>query len=167
MWALELVISNDDYAKVMSAIDHALGMGFGDPLQLAGAQAELSRAAVVSPAEVPNDVVTMGSRFELAGPTPGAIHVHTLVLPHERREGGVSVLSPMGRTLLGTRVGRRVSWREGDGARSATVLRLLEQPEWLALYPAASRGRAGGDAPPRSSGGERFADAAALAGVPA
>jgi regulator of nucleoside diphosphate kinase len=66
---------------------------------------ELLRAAVVSDAEVPPDVVTMGSsvRFRAAGD-----RVATLVYPQQSGScrDALSVLTPLGAALLGLSVGQ-------------------------------------------------------------
>lgn len=96
-----------------------------DPLR-----AQLRRARVVSPTEVPADMITMNSRFALKDPDDNVI-CYMLVYPDSEatQQGRISVLSPMGRALFGARVGEEVFWIGHSGPQVAVVKRLLYQPE--------------------------------------
>ncbi len=85
----------------------------------------------VPPDEVPGDVITMNSRFELLDLRSGERALYTLVYPEEEspEQGRLCVLSPMGMALLGARVGDIVRWNGSGVPRSAEVLRLHYQPE--------------------------------------
>lgn len=86
---------------------------------------------VPSPA-VPANVVTMYSQVRIL--EDGALEPKTLTVcyPHdaEPAQGFVSVLSPVGASLLGLRVGARARWTTPQGeARSAKIQSILFQPE--------------------------------------
>ena len=91
----------------------------------------LDDAPSVPPDEVPDDVITMNSRFALMDLRTGETIVYTLVYPEDEalERGKLCVLSPMGMALLGKRVGDIVHWNGATGTGSAEVLRLLYQPE--------------------------------------
>ena len=99
--------------------------------QLDSFQADLRRARVVPPGEVPPDMITMNSRFAVVDPQGDTAICYTLVYPEEEapREGKLSVLSPMGMALLGARVGDEVCWMSNDGPRLGRVRHLPYQPE--------------------------------------
>ncbi len=132
-----LVLSNEDYQKLVMAVEEARRMRSVYLPHLDLFRTQLNRATVVSPGEVPGDLITMHSRFELSGEGPGESSIHTLVYPDEAWHDGLSVLSAMGRALLGARVGQEVSWLSSRGRESAKVLHLLKQPEWHAACAAA------------------------------
>ncbi len=94
---------------------------------------ELLDAAQVVPArEIAPDVVTMYSQVLLRDAHSGADSKLTLVYPAdaEPAAGFVSVLSPVGRALLGLRVGEAAHWSSPDAAaHAAEVVALLFQPE--------------------------------------
>jgi regulator of nucleoside diphosphate kinase len=99
---------------------------------LEGLEELLAYSDLVEPARVPPDVVTMYSRVLLAdtaGAEPGKFSV---CYPEdaEPAQGFISVLSPLGTSLLGSRVGELVHWRGPHGlAQSARVATMLFQPE--------------------------------------
>jgi regulator of nucleoside diphosphate kinase len=110
----------------------------GDPRLLAVLEAldELLLCSdLVEPARVPPDVVTMYSRValaEAAGVAGGVPGKFTVCYPEdaEPAQGFVSVLSPVGTSLLGSRVGDVVQWRGPNGPlQSARVGEMLFQPE--------------------------------------
>lgn len=92
----------------------------------------LDAAQVVPSRAVEPDVVTMYSQLllrELHADTRSKL---TLCYPAdaEPAEGFVSVLSPVGRALLGLRVGETARWTTPDGqSHAAEVVALLFQPE--------------------------------------
>jgi regulator of nucleoside diphosphate kinase len=94
-------------------------------------QAELDRAEVVEPAQVPPNVVTMNSivRFRTGN---GEVFERTLVYPRDAQADGgkVSVLAPVGAAMLGLSVGDRIEWPGPDGQPIAVrVSELVYQPE--------------------------------------
>lgn len=92
----------------------------------------LSGADVVDARQVSPDIVTMHSQVLLADPVSGRRTTLTLVYPSdaEPARGFVSVLSPVGASLLGLRVGAVARWRSplGEPAQ-AEIVALLFQPE--------------------------------------
>jgi regulator of nucleoside diphosphate kinase len=97
----------------------------------ASLKAELHRGKVVSPNTVPRGVVTMHSRVRLRDLRLDESETYTLVYPNEVdiAEGKVSVLAPIGRALLGARVGQIVTFKAPAGERRLKVERILYQPE--------------------------------------
>jgi regulator of nucleoside diphosphate kinase len=92
----------------------------------------LSGADLVDSREVSPDIVTMYSQVLLADPVSGRRSTLTLCYPSdaEPARGFVSVLSPVGASLLGLRVGAVAQWRNPLGeAAQAEVVALLFQPE--------------------------------------
>lgn len=92
--------------------------------------AELDRANVVEPTQVPPDVVTMHSRaaFRFAGKEIEA----TLVYPGEEdvTNGCISISTPVGAALLGLSAGQTIDVvRRGGRHLDLTVLRVAYQPE--------------------------------------
>ena len=92
----------------------------------------LDTADLVASRKVDPDIVTMYSQVELADLATGKPYRLTLCYPTDAKPaaGFVSVLSPVGASLIGRRVGSIARWRSpsGDGG-AATVLAVLYQPE--------------------------------------
>jgi len=94
--------------------------------------AVLDFADLVSSRKVAADVVTMYSQVELADLATGARSKLTVCYPPhaDPTRGFVSVLSPVGASLIGLRIGAIARWRTpGGGEGAAEVLALHFQPE--------------------------------------
>jgi regulator of nucleoside diphosphate kinase len=97
----------------------------------------LDACAVVASRKVPPDVVTMYSQVLLKDLENGERQQLTLCYPAdaEPAAGFISVLSPVGCSLLGLRVGSVARWpTPTGGCRSAEVLAILFQPEGSGDY---------------------------------
>lgn len=107
---------------------------FGRPTSTATLPIErvLGEAEVVHWRLVPHDLVTMHSRVLVKDLQTGAQNELTLCYPDDANAsaGYVSVLSPVGWSLLGQRVGATVFWPTPSGGKlSAEILDILFQPE--------------------------------------
>ncbi|HEX2541383.1 MAG TPA: GreA/GreB family elongation factor [Caldimonas sp.] len=92
----------------------------------------LAEATVVAGHDVPKHIVTMHSCLLLRDPHGGATREVTLCYPADARPsaGWVSVLSPLGTSLLGRAEGALARWRcPGGEERVAQIAALLFQPE--------------------------------------
>ncbi|OGB43077.1 MAG: transcription elongation factor GreAB, partial [Burkholderiales bacterium RIFCSPHIGHO2_12_FULL_67_38] len=82
--------------------------------------------------EIPPDIVTMYSQVIVEDLASKKRQKLTLCYPNdaEPHQGFISVLSPVGASLLGQRVGAIARWRtpNGDGC-AAEIVTLLFQPE--------------------------------------
>jgi len=92
----------------------------------------LDAAELVPSRKVASDIVTMYSTVVVADVPSGRERKLTLCYPPdaEPAAGFISVLSPVGASLLGLRVGEVARWRTPDGTETETELRaILFQPE--------------------------------------
>lgn len=92
----------------------------------------LEATDVVRPQEVAPDVVTMRSQLVIADVQTGQRQTITLCYPPDAdpASGKVSVLSPVGLALIGTRVGATACWRTPGGEEvAARVVDIVHQPE--------------------------------------
>ncbi|MBM3545715.1 MAG: nucleoside diphosphate kinase regulator [Alphaproteobacteria bacterium] len=90
---------------------------------------ELERARVVPPREVASDIVTMGSRVVFKDDA-GEMHDVTLVYPEDAdiERGKLSVLTPVGASLIGLKVGQSIQWRTRSGEeRTLDVLEVAQR----------------------------------------
>ncbi|CAL93433.1 nucleoside diphosphate kinase regulator [Azoarcus olearius] len=95
-------------------------------------RAELDRADVREPEEMPADVITMNSRARFREETSGREYELTLAYPKDAdgAAGKVSVFSPAGSALLGLAAGQAIDWRTPEGsAIRLQVLEVVWQPE--------------------------------------
>lgn len=102
---------------------HALG----ELIELVTEQAD-----IVPVSRIAADVVTVNSKVTFRDELTGALHTVTVVYPRDFSIGDrrISVLSPVGRALLGRRVGDTAPLDMPDGTRRRiAVLQLHYQPE--------------------------------------
>ena len=92
---------------------------------------ELEFAEVVSPENIPPDVVTMRSKIRLKDLDTGEESVYAIVFPTEANsdEGKISVLAPLATALLGHRRGAIVEFEAPGRVRRLQILEIIYQPE--------------------------------------
>jgi regulator of nucleoside diphosphate kinase len=91
-----------------------------------------NEAQIVPVPRVPPDVVTVNTRLTFRDELTGSVHTVTVVYPQDFSiaERRISVLSPVGRALLGRRVGSSVPIALPGGiTRRITILQVHYQPE--------------------------------------
>lgn len=118
--APSLVISAADRDRLLPVIDQH------DTPAAEALEAELLRATIVPPEEVPADVVTLHGDVVYEDLSTGQRRTVRVVLPREAdpRRGWISVLAPVGSALLGLRVGQEIDWPLPGGARRIRVVEL-------------------------------------------
>ena len=96
-----------------------------------GLKKELDRAIIVDPTDIPEDTITMNSKFRLKDLNSGEELTYTLVFPEEENmyENKVSIFAPMGMALLGYKVTDIIEWPVPSGILRVQILEVLYQPE--------------------------------------
>lgn len=134
MWHNDLTVTRSDARRLRSFL--------GGPARLTpaarGLHERLGRAQVVEPRAVPADVVTMHSTVRISDPAAGRPEVLTLVYPTEAdaAAGLLSVLSPLGSALLGSRAGDLIAIQGATDAWMVRIEQVLYQPEAAGDEPA-------------------------------
>lgn len=79
--------------------------------------AELDRAELRDPEQLPEQTVVMNSRIEFVDESTGARRTVRLVYPRDAdiAEGRISILTPIGAGLIGMRAGSSIRWPDRDG----------------------------------------------------
>jgi len=105
--------------------------GAHDLAHLRELRAELERAIIVAPDDIPPGVITMYSVATVVDVTAGDRREITLVYPHETQpaEGRISVLAPLGTALLGYREGDEVEWLMPGGIRRLRIEKVRSSHE--------------------------------------
>lgn len=122
-------ISSLDFERIESLLDSLAPNSFPEADLLA---AELDRAQVIDPKEMPADVVTMNSRVRFAVEPSGKQYELTLVYPKgiDGTAGKISILAPVGSALLGLSVGQEIEWpAPGGNIIRVRIIDILYQPE--------------------------------------
>ncbi|MBS0583969.1 MAG: nucleoside diphosphate kinase regulator [Proteobacteria bacterium] len=128
-----IVVSSLDLQRLNDLLDSGK---YADLPGVDALRAELDRAKVVEPGDMPADVVTMNSIVRCVDEASGATHELTLVYPHASgAAGSVSVLAPVGSALLGLSVGQSIAWQvPGGRTLKLKVLEVVRQPEAMGEY---------------------------------
>lgn len=98
---------------------------------------ELARADIVSPEDMPPNIVTMNSMVKFKDVNSGKTFSLTLIYPHGDASQGdtVSILAPVGSALLGLSEGDTIQWpKPGGGMLSVEIVAVMYQPEREGLY---------------------------------
>lgn len=123
-----LLLSRLDVERIEALLEQPLAQG----IDTTALEAELERAEVVEPAQMPADVITMNSTARFLDETSGEEHEMTLVYPRDA-DGSphkVSILAPVGSALLGLRVGDSIEWHVPGGRTiRLRALSIRYQPE--------------------------------------
>ena len=121
-----------DHIRLSRLVDAAAEARHPAPGLIERAEDMLDTAEVIEGREMPADVVTMRSRIRLRrGGDAEALDL-TLVYPDEigAADGRISVLSPLGLSLIGARQGETVQWDGPHGeAQHAVLAAVTYQPE--------------------------------------
>jgi len=125
--------------RTLTELDHArltrLTRSLADPLRRSDddlLEQALETATLVPSPTIPADVVTMHSSVVLRDLETSRRYRLTLCYPEdaEPAAGRVSVLAPLGASVLGLRVGADAKWtRPGGGQGAARLEAILFQPE--------------------------------------
>ena len=128
----EIRLTELDAVRLERALMELLKRADGEPQGAAELESVLDAAAIVPSARIDSDVVTMNSTVVLESRPSGERTTLTLVYPKDvdPSQSRVSVMSPVGRALLGARVGDVLKVLvPGYGQRELGVVDLTYQPE--------------------------------------
>lgn len=95
-------------------------------------EAELARADIVPPDEIPANVVTMNSRVRFRMESSQEAFYLTLVYPQDvdAKGGTISILAPVGSALLGLSAGDEIEWpKPGGGTLRVSIEEVIAQSE--------------------------------------
>lgn len=124
----EITISSLDVDRLYELIESL-------PANLLGVnelEAELARANIVQPGDIPPTIVTMNSTVKFAVESSQDEFVLTLVYPKDIDSSGtkISILAPVGSALLGLSQGDEIEWpKPGGGLIKVIIKEITYQPE--------------------------------------
>jgi regulator of nucleoside diphosphate kinase len=125
----QIIITQHDLDRLQRVVNNAVAMGSGR--ELGALVAELDRARVVTPENVPANIVTMNSKIRLVDVETGDVLEVSLVFPEDTDSAGgtVSILAPVGTAILGYAEGDSIEWPTPSGVRTFSVEKVIFQPE--------------------------------------
>lgn len=124
-----IYVTEFDFDRLYGLVESA-DPNIRDKTHLMQLKEELEQGEVIEPAEIPDDVITMNSKFRLQG-EDGAHSDYTLVFPRHAdfSKNRISILAPIGVALIGSKVGDTVTWETQAGQKQFKILKILYQPE--------------------------------------
>lgn len=128
----EIRLTEIDAARLERALMELLKRDAPEPQGAAELEALIDAAAIVPSETIDTNVVTMNSTVVLESRPSGQRTTLTLVYPKDvdPEQSKVSVLSPVGRALLGARVNDKIHVVvPGHGERELVLVDLTYQPE--------------------------------------
>ena len=131
MLAREIVVTAFDQNRLRSLLDGFRRWNARDRAHVDHLEAELDRAEIVLPVDVPVDVVTMNSEVAVRDLDSNEEMTFAVVFPSDAdiNRQRISILAPMGTAVLGYRVGETIDWKVPGRTRRLKIERVLFQPE--------------------------------------
>ena len=131
-----IYVTEPDYHRLSGLIEVTREHNGVDREYLNKLEAELDRAEIVDPKQIPADVVTMRSKVRLKDLVSGEANTYSLVFPKEANftEGKISILAPIGTAILGYQRGDTIEWPVPSGVRRLKIDKILYQPEAAGNY---------------------------------
>ncbi|MFU2510921.1 nucleoside diphosphate kinase regulator [Pseudoalteromonas sp. ASV78] len=125
----ELIISSLDADRLYDLMESLPAGSFADQKEL---EAELGRATIVEPKDVPSTVVTMNSTVNFIVESTQEEFTKTLVYPKNADASAdkISILAPVGSALLGLSQGDEIEWPKPSGGLIKVKIKAITyQPE--------------------------------------
>jgi regulator of nucleoside diphosphate kinase len=125
-----MFITNADVGRLKLLLGSAKQFLTKNHTHLQVLEEALARAEVVSPENIPPDVITMNSQFRIHELDVGRHAVYTLVFPGyaDVAKNKISVLAPFGSALLGYRVGDLIVCAARGATKRVRVKEMVYQP---------------------------------------
>ena len=125
----ELIISSLDADRLYDLMESLPAGSFADQKEL---EAELGRATIVEPKDMPSTVVTMNSTVNFIVESTKEEFTKTLVYPKNADASAdkISILAPVGSALLGLSQGDEIEWPKPSGGLIKVKIKAITyQPE--------------------------------------
>jgi regulator of nucleoside diphosphate kinase len=132
----KIIITETDRERLEALFASEFAHAIGPSDHLDDLRAELDRAHIVRPEDVPRNVVTMNSTISLRDRITNEKETYTLVFPElaDIANTRLSVLAPIGTAILGQRLGDVLRWRVPEGWRRLKVEHIHYQPEREGIF---------------------------------
>jgi regulator of nucleoside diphosphate kinase len=127
----EIVVTAFDQHRLRNLLEGFRRWHSRDRAHVDHLEAELDRAEVVLPGDVPFDVVTMNPEVAVRDMDSNEEMTFAVVFPSDAdvNRQRISILAPIGTAVLGYRVGDTIDWKVPGRTRRLKIERVLFQPE--------------------------------------
>ncbi|ARP00831.1 nucleoside diphosphate kinase regulator [Vibrio alginolyticus] len=122
-----IYISSLDMNRITALLDKMPNIA----AELVELEAELDRATVLEPEQMPDNVVTMNSTVEFKFSGEDRTMTKTLVYPSELKSSDdISIFAPVGSALIGLSVGQKLEWpMPNNQVKTIEIVDITYQPE--------------------------------------
>ncbi|WP_253651189.1 MULTISPECIES: nucleoside diphosphate kinase regulator [unclassified Vibrio] len=122
-----IYISSLDMNRITALLDKMPNIA----AELVELEAELDRATVLEPEQMPYNVVTMNSTVEFKFAGEDRTMTKTLVYPSELKSSDdISIFAPVGSALIGLSVGQKLEWpMPNNQVKTIEIVDITYQPE--------------------------------------
>lgn len=122
-----IYISSLDMNRITALLDKMPNIA----AELVELEAELDRATVLEPEQMPDNVVTMNSTVEFKFAGEDRTMIKTLVYPSELKSSDdISIFAPVGSALIGLSVGQKLEWpMPNNQVKTIEIVDITYQPE--------------------------------------
>jgi regulator of nucleoside diphosphate kinase len=127
----KVFLTNRDAERLRRLVNRLRTAGHFDEVDLDQLEQRVQMARVIEAQDIPRSVVTMNSLVGLRNLQANEMFSCSVTYPEEADliKRKVSVASPLGRALLGSRVGDTIECPVESGMRALRVERVYYQPE--------------------------------------
>jgi regulator of nucleoside diphosphate kinase len=131
MYEQDILITDADHRRLRWLVGRLRASGRARARHVGALATRIRRSVIVSPKEIPRNVVTLNSRVYLKDLDSRKRLECTLSDPFDISAFGdrLSVAGPAGIALLGKRVGQIVRWAMGPRERRFRIEQIAYQPE--------------------------------------
>lgn len=122
-----IYISSLDMNRITALLDKMPNIA----AELVELEAELDRATLLEPEQMPDNVVTMNSTVEFKFSGEDRTMTKTLVYPSELKSSDdISIFAPVGSALIGLSVGQKLEWpMPNNQVKTIEIVDITYQPE--------------------------------------
>ncbi len=119
-----LVIREDDYSLLITYLNNARRQPTFDRRNVDELTSELEKATLVNKIDFPGDVIGLNSKVRIKAEGKSEEMEFVLVTPEMANitEKKISIMAPIGTTLIGFRQGQKVKWKMSAGNKTITIV---------------------------------------------
>lgn len=123
----QLVLTKIDYDIIMSCLKKGINSNTFNRKDGEELEAEIRRARLVNPDQLPGDVVRLNSIVTIKDEMNDKTMQIVIVTPGKAdiKQRKISIMSPVGIALIGFRKGKKINWEVPSGKRTFTILEVI------------------------------------------
>lgn len=126
----QLILTKIDYDIIMSCLKKGLNRNSFNRKDSEELETEIKKARLVKSEELPTDAVRLNSTVTIKDEKDAKIIQVIVVTPDKAniKQKKISIMSPIGRALIGFRKGQKIKWEVPAGKKTFTILDVIYSP---------------------------------------